>query len=450
MDLQSIQEILQDKVNNAIGSQIFWAGIGISAFHYIIRHSNVLLNRIKIIIKHLFTRDLGVSRYDYAAYERMLTFTIKAKPIYSRVFSYKGFFGCIPGEEFTLVPFGTQLFSIAGHLVKITTGGSPQTGNNNGEDSKDGSNMAMDVALRKDFPVISITIFFGTKRKVEEVRQAIQDFSKEWREEKEREKDILRIRISNPVTIGMEASKLRSDVYEFSPEFKLIKERVQHFMDSKDRYRRKSWPFKYSILCHGIPGNGKSTCIKYVASSLDLATHFVGLENMPFSTFFEILAHYSACSPKRPTIIVLEDVDAIPATGKRPGVQTREGKISSEDGPSSISWGLNHGMNLSDLLNIIDGVFSPEHIIYMFTTNRKSSLDTALLRKGRVDLDVEFKNPTLEFASAIAAKTYDLEHKTVMEDMRPTYRDNYTLADFGGLVKESDTYEDFLSTWQTK
>src|SRR6185312_16249600 len=40
---------------------------------------------------------------------------------------------------------------------------------------------------------------------------------------------------------------------------------------------------------------------------------------------------------------------------------------------------------LSGLLNILDGFYAPENVLFFMTTNRMDSLDHALLRPGRID-----------------------------------------------------------------
>lgn len=52
------------------------------------------------------------------------------------------------------------------------------------------------------------------------------------------------------------------------------------------------------------------------------------------------------------------------------------------------------GISLSGLLNILDGVSSVEGRVLIMTTNHPEKLDEALIRPGRVDLQVAFTNAT--------------------------------------------------------
>ena len=51
-------------------------------------------------------------------------------------------------------------------------------------------------------------------------------------------------------------------------------------------------------------------------------------------------------------------------------------------------------LNLSHLLNLIDGVVEMHGRIIIMTTNHIEKLDDALIRPGRIDLKIEFKYST--------------------------------------------------------
>ena len=43
------------------------------------------------------------------------------------------------------------------------------------------------------------------------------------------------------------------------------------------------------------------------------------------------------------------------------------------------------GVSLSGLLNVLDGFYAPENMLFFMTTNKVEALDDALLRPGRID-----------------------------------------------------------------
>lgn len=66
----------------------------------------------------------------------------------------------------------------------------------------------------------------------------------------------------------------------------------------------------------------------------------------------------------------------------------------------------NAGISLSGLLNAIDGVASHEGRVLVMTTNHPEKLDPALLRPGRVDLQIAFTLATKHQIREIFSKMY--------------------------------------------
>lgn len=67
------------------------------------------------------------------------------------------------------------------------------------------------------------------------------------------------------------------------------------------------------------------------------------------------------------------------------------------------------GISLSGLLNAIDGVASQEGRVLVMTTNRPESLDEALIRPGRVDLQVAFTNASALQARELFERMYEAD-----------------------------------------
>uniref|UniRef100_A0AC35GPT2 Mitochondrial chaperone BCS1 n=1 Tax=Panagrolaimus sp. PS1159 TaxID=55785 RepID=A0AC35GPT2_9BILA len=64
-------------------------------------------------------------------------------------------------------------------------------------------------------------------------------------------------------------------------------------------------------------------------------------------------------------------------------------------------------LNLTCLLNSIDGIASAEKRILFMTTNFKENLDEALIRPGRVDLQIEFGNCTPSMTKKMFSRFYE-------------------------------------------
>jgi ATP-dependent 26S proteasome regulatory subunit len=57
---------------------------------------------------------------------------------------------------------------------------------------------------------------------------------------------------------------------------------------------------------------------------------------------------------------------------------------------------INRNVSLTAVLNVLDGICSSHGCVVIMTTNHKENLDPAVLRNGRVDVDIEFLPSTEE------------------------------------------------------
>lgn len=156
---------------------------------------------------------------------------------------------------------------------------------------------------------------------------------------------------------------------------------IENFEKDKEFYEKNGIPRNLGILLHGPPGTGKTSLIKGLATHTKRDLCKINIKDMSDASLEDALAKSGDKS-----IVLIEDIDATDL-----GVRDLEAetKIVSSDGKALTKKGKLLGVTLSGLLNAIDGVTSGEGRILIMTTNSRSSLDPALLRKGRVDLDLE-------------------------------------------------------------
>ncbi len=166
----------------------------------------------------------------------------------------------------------------------------------------------------------------------------------------------------------------------------LIKD-ISSFLDSKQSYRSKGISYKRNYLFYGTPGTGKTSLVWALASYFGFKICIVNLETMGS---FNDLQRILACNKN--TIFLIEDIDAA-------GVDVHERCLSKSRGNSggegSIVYNSNDSdsrLSLSNLLNIFDGINTPESLICFFTTNHIDKLDRAFLRDGRMDIKLELKD----------------------------------------------------------
>eukprot|EP00927_Polykrikos_kofoidii_P042161 TRINITY_DN36014_c0_g1_i1.p1 TRINITY_DN36014_c0_g1~~TRINITY_DN36014_c0_g1_i1.p1 ORF type:complete len:515 (-),score=93.41 TRINITY_DN36014_c0_g1_i1:76-1620(-) len=146
---------------------------------------------------------------------------------------------------------------------------------------------------------------------------------------------------------------------------------VNDFMLNQSWYLDRGIPYRRGYLLHGPPGCGKSS---YVAALAGQLGYNIAVLNLGEPTMTDDrLQHLLATSPPR-TLVLLEDVDF--AVG--------DSQPADASGPYA---GLMR-VSFSGLLNALDGVVATEERIIFMTTNHFKRLPRALVRPGRVDLNV--------------------------------------------------------------
>jgi predicted AAA+ superfamily ATPase len=174
------------------------------------------------------------------------------------------------------------------------------------------------------------------------------------------------------VRLGYLQSRDKSSLFMKENEKDALFGMVGDFLDSMADYERCSVPYKLNLLLHGVPGSGKTSVIKTLASHFSL-----NMAIIPFSPKLtdDMLAQALTNARKMGCrLIALEDVDCIFEKGRKP----------NDAAAASLT--------LSGLLNCMDGILrgSANGLIMLLTANLVSEIDEAVLRTARVDYALEF------------------------------------------------------------
>lgn len=193
-------------------------------------------------------------------------------------------------------------------------------------------------------------------------------------------------------------------------------------------YARRGIPHRRGYLFHGAPGVGKTSLAYALAGVFGLEIFCISLldPSLTESTLNRLFANL----PHR-CIVLLEDIDSAGLTrddksdaplSDTASTKKQNGELSAETIANAIksataasnrkgpkhgdALGEQGGISLSGLLNAIDGVAAHEGRVLIMTTNHPEKLDDALIRPGRVDLQVEFTLATKEQIHDIFVRMY--------------------------------------------
>lgn len=196
-------------------------------------------------------------------------------------------------------------------------------------------------------------------------------------------------------TIPFKLDKQKLDIdINYNDEFKEVNAKILSKIDNKKA--------KGIYLFHGVPGAGKTTYVKFLASQTKKKVIFLSPQiaaNLHQPEFTEFLFSNSGC------ILVIEDAELL---------------IESRDKTNSP---------VSSILNIADGLLSDElkiQIICTFNTDL-SNIDEAVLRKGRLQAIYKFEKLTKIKTQKLIDNLYPGKEIIVQKEM--TVAEVYNLED---------------------
>lgn len=157
-------------------------------------------------------------------------------------------------------------------------------------------------------------------------------------------------------------------------ELKNLFDYLEKFSSKQPQYEKLGVPFKTVILLSGLPGTGKSTLPRVIATEYGVSIVELAVSGVTPKDFEAMVAKTKG----KKGIVLIEDIDATGATTGRRG--------EKESASTAVT--------LSQLLNFLDGNNSPQGII-IITTNHPETFDPALVRPGRIDYEVKMSGISL-------------------------------------------------------
>jgi hypothetical protein len=265
----------------------------------------------------------------------------------------------------------------------------------------------------------------------------------------------------------------------FGPEIDVVKKRVEFFIKNKKWYDEKGIPYTIGLLLSGQAGAGKTSSVKCLANETNRHIININLNNDITKTQFENLFFNEVISvlntstgqtekysiPLDQRIYVLEDIDCqsdlvMERSLKKPleikeeqqpdssllqSVKTNPNKPDTYNNPVQSG---SEGLDLSFLLNILDGVLEIPGRIVIMTSNYIDKLDHALIRPGRIDIIANFKKCVNTTLIQMMEFFYDLS-LTENDKKRILGLKEYIVspAEMGKVMFEN--FDDFINAIET-
>jgi DNA replication protein DnaC len=145
------------------------------------------------------------------------------------------------------------------------------------------------------------------------------------------------------------------------------------FKNSRETYDKYGIRYKRTYLFYGEPGTGKSSLSLAISNYTKRDILSINMsKDMTDSNLITLVSN----RPNK-SIILFEDIDCLlDDINRNEESKEKEVKIS-----------------LSCILNILDGIYTPNDVIFIITTNNLDKIDDAIKRKGRTDFLCEVKKP---------------------------------------------------------
>jgi hypothetical protein len=206
----------------------------------------------------------------------------------------------------------------------------------------------------------------------------------------------------------------------FFEQKQAVQNHTKFFLERKDWYDKKGIPHTLGFMFHGSPGCGKTSTMKAIANVGK--RHIINIhlseikskEQLTHLFFNDEINVMDGGKSERYTIpvgermYVIEDIDAMGDTVLRRELKKpQEKKQIKMDDLGNIIQEEENPIDLSFLLNLLDGTLESTGRIIAISTNFPERIDSALIRPGRIDMIIEFRKCSVAILREMICSFYD-------------------------------------------
>lgn len=274
-----------------------------------------------------------------------------------------------------------------------------------------------DYSMQSTKLVTTITarVFFARRRKfIERLMKCIEDTSLT-------NSDNICVDLGASVFMDKPKRSIDSIYTNDNSEHKLLTD-LRAFIANKHVYESNNSPYKFVGLLCGTPGSGKTSTIHAIASEMDMGVRYINAEKADFDDIARIMNNNNGSTGKR-NILVMEDIDCLSMSLDNNRMDTSMTHIVSKAHDDRIAGFENKWptlLSLSSILNLLDGIVTPNGTIVFLTTNKPEKLDAALLRDGRIDARYDFGNFNPDTANRLLKDHLGFEIADIKDGIMPS------------------------------
>jgi len=225
----------------------------------------------------------------------------------------------------------------------------------------------------------------------------------------------------------------KEDYLNYVRQFKYNPDK--EYNDAEETYKRAGFVYKSGILFYGSPGCGKTSVIKGTLKETNRHGIIVDLSRVDSASVLKKILNGRKFNNKtfksRELCYIFEDCDAIKfdiikkrqtaaeeiANSLAQNEKTELSIVQQLLKTSPLDQNSTDDINLSQLLQLLDGVNESPGIMYIFTTNHPEKIDDALLRPGRIDYIYEFKKCSRQMIEDIVKTKFNISKKIRISEL---------------------------------